>query len=72
MKTKGSKRGDNMTNREFIEDLVDTWQECDDECDKCRLGGYVNIFGKEIILCRLISQAWNKAISVYKRVNGIK
>lgn len=72
MKTKGSKRGDNMTTREMIENMVETWKECDEECDECLLGQYVNIFGREVILCRIISQAWNEAIMTYKKVNGIK
>lgn len=72
MKTKGSKRGDNMTTREMIENMVETWKECDEECDDCLLGQYVNIFGREVILCRIISQAWNEGILTYKKVNGIK
>ncbi len=61
-----------ITTREFINSLVDAWKECDEECEDCILGEYVNIFGREIILCRIISQACNEAILEYKKANGIK
>lgn len=65
-------RGKNMSKREQINDLIEAWNECDDECDDCFLANYIDIFGTQHILCSVVQQIWKAGIEAYKKENNIK
>lgn len=61
-----------MSKRDEIKDLIEAWDECDDECGECLLSNYVDIFGTKHILCSVVREIWKAGIDDYKKVNGIK
>lgn len=61
-----------MSKREQIEDFVEEFEECDRECDDCRLSNYITIFNTQYLLCDLVDIIYSKAIEKFKKENHIK